>query len=362
MIPISKPIIGEEELKIVKNVLLSGRLAQGEFVKKFEKEFSSYIGMDYAAATSSGTSALQVGLESIGIKNGDEVITTPFTFIATANSILYQGARPAFADIDSRTFNINPEKIREKINEKTKAVLVVHLYGNPCDMDDIKKICEENSLILIEDCAQAAGAEYKGKKVGSFGDLSVFSFYPTKNMVTGEGGIILTKSSEVAEKAKLIRNHGQKSEYEHTRIGFNYRMSEVEAAIGIAQLKRLDELNEKRIENAKKLTSGLSGLNDIETPFVKRHAKHIFHQYTVKVLDKRDMLLEGLNKSGVEAKVYYPKPVYLQPAYQKMGYQKGTCPVTESVSKRVLSLPVHPSLTKEDLNEIVSKTKQNLKG
>jgi len=357
-IPIAKPVVEEEEIQAVGKVLKSGMLAQGQRTMDLEHRFSTYIGTKHAVATSSGTTALITGLEALGINKGDEVITTPFTFIATPNSILFHKAKPVFADIDPETFNIDPEKIRKKITPRTKALLVVHLYGNPCDMDKIQRICREYNLLLIEDCAQATGAEYRGKKVGTFGDLSVFSFYPTKNMTTGEGGMILTNDDNIAKRARMIINHGQKGKYEHIIIGYNYRMNEMEAALGLAQLKKLDVMNQKRIENALFLTKKLSALEWLRTPVITPRSKHVFHQYTVKIEgNKRDEFLGYLNENGIGAKVYYPRPVYLQPVYQKMGFGKVSCPVTEDICRRVLSLPIHPLLKKQELEMIVKKIK-----
>jgi perosamine synthetase len=355
MIPIASPALGPEEIRAVVRVLKSGNLTQGKSVHEFEDKFSSFIGTKHGIACSSGTSALQVGLEAIGIKEGDEVITTPFTFVATGNSILYNGAVPVFADIDSRTFNIDPVKMESKITEKTKAVMVVHLYGQPCDMSSIEKICNENDLLLIEDCAQAHGAEYKGRKVGSLGDLSTFSFYATKNMVTGEGGMILTDNDAAAQKAKVIVNQGQVGKYDHVLIGYNYRMMEMQAAIGLVQLGKLAKMNSKRERNARFLSKELGKLDWVEVPYVSKGVKHVWHQFTIKVqAGVRDGLMEYLNSNGVGARIYYPTPVHLQPAYKSLGYEEGTCPVAESVSKQVISLPVHPTLKKVELNKIVA--------
>jgi perosamine synthetase len=355
-IPIARPVIGEEEIQAVKEALQSGMLTQGARVKGFEAGFSEYIGTRHGIATSSGTTALMAGLEALGIGHGDEVITTPFTFIATPNSIVFQGARPVFADIDPKTFNINPKLIEDKITPRTKALLVVHLYGNPCDMDSIRRICREHSLLLIEDCAQAAGAEYRGNKAGSFGDLSVFSFYPTKNMTTAEGGMILTDREDVARKARMIVNQGQSGQYEHLIIGYNYRMNEMQAALGIVQLKKLDGMNQKRIENAMFLTRGLCKIKWVRTPEITPRSKHVFHQYTIKVED-RDELLKHLNSRGIGARVYYPKPVFMQPAYQKMGFGATLCKTSENISRHVISLPAHPSLKKQELQTIINEIK-----
>ena len=354
MISIARPVLGREEIAAAVAVLKSGNLTQGEHVSSFEEKFSSYIGTKFGVACSSGTSALQVGLEALGIKDGDEVITTPFTFIATGNSILYNRATPVFSDIDPRTFNIDPARIESKITDKTKAVMVVHLYGQPCDMKPIAELCEKRDLLLIEDSAQAHGAEYKGKKVGTFGDLSAFSFYATKNMVTGEGGMILTDNDAVAQKAKVIINQGQVGKYDHVMIGYNYRMMEMQAAIGLVQLRRLGGLNARRESNARFLSKGLSKLDWIEAPYVMPGVKHVWHQFTAKVqAGHRDDLFEHMNSNGVGARIYYPTPVHMQPAYKSLGYSEGLCPVAESISRQVLSLPVHPELKRSELREIL---------
>ena len=355
-VPIARPVMGREEIDAVRKVLESGMLVQGERVSDFGSRFSEYVGTKHGIATSSGTTALMAGLESLGIKKGDEVITSPFTFIASSNSILFQGAKPVFADIDRETFNIDPGRIEEKITRRTKALLVVHLYGNPCEMDNILRICKEHNLLLIEDCAQAAGAEYRGKRVGSFGDISVFSFYPTKNMTTAEGGMILTDKGDVARRAGMIINQGQEGQYEHVVLGYNYRMNEMQAALGLTQLKRLDVMNQRRIENALFLTKGLSGLEWIDTPAPTPRSRHVFHQYTIRVAgNRRDELLKYLGENGIETRIYYPRPVYLQPAYQKIGFGSGTCPVSEDACRHILSIPVHPSLKKHELELIVKK-------
>ncbi|MEM5855596.1 MAG: DegT/DnrJ/EryC1/StrS family aminotransferase [Candidatus Aenigmatarchaeota archaeon] len=352
MIKIASPVIDEEEIRAVEEVLKSGILAQGPKVREFEEKFAEYIGVKYAIATSSGTTALHTALLAIGIKPGDEVITTPFTFIATANSILYCGAKPVFVDVDEKTFNIDTTKIEEKITKKTKAILPVHLYGQPTDMKSLIEICEEHNLLLVEDAAQALGAEFEGKKVGSFGACGVFSFYPTKNITTGEGGMVVTNDEKIAEKCRKIRNHGEYQRYFVDSLGYNYRLTDIAAAIGLAQLKKLESLNAKRIENAKFLMEQLKRVEEIEIPFVAKNVKHVFHQFTIKT-KKRDELKEFLEKKGIQSVVYYPVPIHKQKLYQQLGY-KDFLPVAEKLSKEVLSLPVHPSLTKEDLNLIVN--------
>lgn len=364
MIPISKPLLGEEEERAVKEVLDSSSLTQGEGVRRFEGEFSKYVGVKFAVATNSGTSALHAALLSFGIGKGDEVITTPFSFIATANSILYTGAKPAFVDIDGATFNVNPEKIEQKITDRTKALLIVHLFGQPCNMKRITKLCEIHDLILIEDACQAHGAEFDAKKVGSFG-TGCFSFYPTKNMTAGEGGMITTDDEEAAEKAKRIRNHGQIKRYTHDMLGYNYRMTDLAAAIGLCQLRKLDEFNSKRIKNAKFLTNEIEKIEGLIPPHVMPNVKHVFHQYTIRVTEdfgmSRDELKGKLGEKGVDARVYYPMPIHKQPLYQKLGYHDGL-PISEKVAKQVVSLPVHPSVTKNDLKYIVRTLRQIWEG
>lgn len=350
MIPISKPLIEDSEIRNVIEVLKSGMLASGEWVKKFEEEFAKYIGTKYAVATANGTAALDAALKALGIKSGDEVIVPDFTFIATANAVLFQNAKPVFADVDERTFNIDPEDVLEKINQKTKAIIGVHLFGQPFDLKAIKEICEDHKLFLIEDCAQAHGAEYKGMKVGSFGDVSCFSFYATKNMTTGEGGMVLTNEKEIERKLRLIINHGQEEKYLHTVLGYNLRMTNIQAAIGVAQLKKLDIFNEKRIRNAEYFNKRLEAY--LEIPYVEKDVKHVYHQYVVKVKDGRDELLKFLHEKGVGAAVHYPLPIHRQPLYQRLGYPEDMCPNSVELSKVVLSLPVHPALKEDELRYI----------
>ncbi|WP_424354151.1 DegT/DnrJ/EryC1/StrS family aminotransferase [Methanobacterium sp. MBAC-LM] len=354
MIPIAKPFIGDEEIKEVEAVLRSGFIAQGPKVAEFEEKFAEYISTRHAVATSSGTTALHVALLCAGIGKGDEVITTPFSFAATANSVLYAGGKPVFVDIDPKTYNINPEKIEEAITDKTKAILPVHLYGQPADMDQICKIAEDHDLKVIEDAAQAHGAIYHGKKVGSIGDMACFSFYPTKNITTGEGGIITTDDDAFDKDARAIRAHGESERYEHVTLGYNFRMTDIAAAIGVVQLKRLEEFNEKRIENAEYLTEHINSIDGIESPYVASNVRHVFHQYTVRVEDgKRDELKEFLNNEGIGTGVHYPRTIYNQKLYEDLGYT-ADCPEAEKAAAEVLSLPVNPTLTAEDFGKIVS--------
>ncbi|AMM53555.1 DegT/DnrJ/EryC1/StrS family aminotransferase [Pyrococcus kukulkanii] len=362
MIPIAKPLIGDEEINAVIRVLKSGMLAHGKEVEAFEKEFAEYLGVKHALAVSNGTTALDLALKALKIGPGDEVITTPFTFIASANAVLFQGAKPVFADIDPKTFNLDPEEVKEKITNKTRAILVVHLYGQPADMKAFKEIAEDYKLYLIEDCAQAHGAKFEGQKVGTFGDIAAFSFYPTKNMTTGEGGMVVTNDDELARRVSLLRNHGQTRKYLHEELGYNYRMTNIAAAIGRVQLRKLDEWNEIRIRNAEKLTRGISKIEGLIPPYVDPRAKHVFHQYVIRVTDEyplsRDELQEKLREKGIGTAVHYPMPVHHQPLYQKLGYPRDCCPNAIEASKQVLSLPVHPAVSEKDITYIVQTLKE----
>lgn len=360
MIPIAKPLIGDEEIKEVTEVLKSGFIAQGPKVAEFERIFAEYVGTKNAFATSSGTTALHLAFLCAGIGSEDEVITTPFTFVATSNSVLYVGAKPVFVDIDPETYNIDPEKIEEATTDKTKAIMPVHLYGQPADMDAICKIAKEHDLAIIEDAAQAHGARYNDKNIGSFGDMGCFSFYPTKNMTTGEGGMITTDNDEFAEIARNLRSHGELNRYEHVVLGYNFRMTDIAAAIGIAQLKKLEDFNRKRIENAEYLTEHIDNIDGIEPPFVQKNVKHVFHQYTIRVKNKRDKLIRFLNKQGIGTGIHYPKPIYKQKLYEDLGIS-AECPEAEKAAAEVLSIPVHPALKMEDLEKIV-KTLEDASG
>jgi len=362
MISPVKIIIGEKEKKLVNEVLDSGMLAQGPKVKEFEEKFAQLCGVKHAIAVNNGTSALHTSLFAAGIKPGDEVITVPFTFVATANSIIMQGAKPIFVDVKEDTFNIDPEKIKEAVTDKTKAIIPVDLYGQVYNYKAIKKIADDYGLKIIEDAAQAVNAELDGTKSGNFGNVSAFSFYATKNMITGEGGMVTTNDDEIAEKSKLFRHHGQseKTRYEYYCMGYNYRMMDLQAAIALGQIEKINEFTEKRIGNAKLLSDGLKDVNGIITPFVKPNAKHVFHQYTIKIDGfrlTRDKLVEHLKTNGVGCGVYYPKPLHLHPWFANLGYKEGDFPVSEMLSKNVLSLPVHPGLSKEDINKIIEVIK-----
>ena len=347
MISISKPLLGEEEKQAVAEVIESGILAQGPRVKAFEERFSDYIGAKHAVAVSSGTSALYLALQSVGIKPGDEVITSPFTFIATGTSILFCGGRPVFADIEPGTYNIDPEAIESAITRHTKAILPVHLYGQPARMNEIMEIAQAHDLLVIEDVAQAVGADYNGKKPGTIGDVGCFSFYATKNMTTGEGGMITTDNDSIADDLRLLRSHGQVGRYEFKKLGNNLRMTDIEAAIGLCQLMKLPSFNDARIKNAAYFNEHLK---TVKTPQVDSGVTHVYHQYTIRH-DNRDMLKDWLEKNGIGSGIYYPAPLTRCTPLKE--FASGPVSEAEKASREVLSLPVHPGLHAEDLETIV---------
>ncbi len=335
-IPIAKPIIGDEEIKAVGDVLKSGMLAQGESVKRFEDEFASYLGVKNSIAVNNGTVALDLAIKALGLKPGDEVITPAFTFIATANCALYQGLSPVFADVDPRTFNIDPDDLQERITPRTRAVIGVHLYGQPFDLSAVQEICQDGAIALVEDCAQAHGAEFQGKKVGSFG-TGCFSFYPTKNMTTGEGGMITTNDDALAARLRLLRSHGDKGKYDHVSLGYNYRMMNLQGALGLVQLGRLEEFTAKRISNAAFLNENIK-IKGISTPYQAKNVRHVYHQYVVRVEDSfassREKLMEYLLAKGIGCAVHYPKAVYEQPLYRELGYTTRAVPYPKTSPAR----------------------------
>lgn len=349
MIPIAHPLIGAEEKAAVLEVLDSGQLAQGPRVREFEERFTAWCGAEHAVATSSGTSALHVALLAHDIGPGDEVIMPSFSFIASANCALFVGAQPVFADIEPAHFTIDPSQIVDRITPRTRAVIAVHLFGQPCDMEAITELARTHDLVIIEDACQAHGARFQGQPVGSFG-TACYSFYATKNMTTAEGGMITTNDAEVAERTRLIRDHGSRQRYQHEVLGYNLRMSELHAAIGLAQLPKLAGWNTRRRANAAYLTERLSNVGSIVTPPIREGIEHVFHQYTIRIRD-RDVAVQKLREQGVGVGVYYPVPIHQQPLYRRLGYDD-RLPYTEQASREVLSLPVHPTLTQADLDRI----------
>jgi perosamine synthetase len=363
MINIAKPIIGSEEVEAAKKALESGMLTGGPFVEEFEKKLAEYCCYKFAVSVSSGTAALHVAAAALGAKHGDGIITPDFTFIATANTARYLNAIPLFADVDSKTFNLSAESLDAVAgkNKNAKIVIPVSLYGQAYDVDAIREVAEKHSLKIISDNAQAIGTEWKGKK-NLNDDCAILSFYPTKNITTCEGGAVLTDSPEIAEECKLWRNIGQRKPYDYAHLGYNFRLSAVNAAIGTEQLKKLDWITEKRRTNAKMLSELLSGIKEIETPFEHSNARHVFNQYTVKVKggrEKRDKLKDFLYKNGVGSAIYYPIPLSRLETFAEIsGKQNPSNPVSEELSGQVLSLPVHPSVSQEDLPFISRKVKE----
>ncbi len=351
MIPAAKPIIGDEEREAVDRVLRSGMLAQGPEVKAFEEEFSHYVGGRHCVAMNSGTSALHLGFIAAGIEPGDEVIVPSFSFAATANSVALAGATPVFADIDPKTFNMDPDHVETLITSKTKAIMPVHLYGHIAAMDRYEEISSKYGVKIIEDAAQGHLASLNGRNSGEFGVVASFSFYPTKNMTAGEGGMVVTDSAEVARVLRLLRNQGQEIRYQNEIIGFNTRMTDIHAAIGRVQLKKLPGWTKQRQDNAAYLDAHLKG---VVTPFVAPGTTHSYHQYTIRIpggsAEKRDAFMAGLTERGVGSGVYYPTPIHRLPSFNL----QLDLPETELVIKECLSLPIHPSLTQADLETIVS--------
>lgn len=348
MIRIAMPLIADEEKQAVLAVLDSGKLAQGECVAEFERAFAEYIGVKHAIVVNSGTAALHVALLAHNIGPGDEVITSPFTFIASANSVLFTGAKPVFADIEPKTFNLDPDLAAAKITPHTRAIMPIHLYGQPCNMDAFINLAQKHNLIIIEDACQAHGAQFQGRQVGTFG-TGCFSFYPTKNMTTAEGGAITTNDDGIAERARLLRSHGSRERYRHEILGYNFRMTDIQAAIGLAQLRKLETWNSMRIANANYLTKHLK---DVVTPQVAAQTRHVFHQYTIRIESDRNAARAKLDTAGVETSIHYPLPVHCQPLYQQLGYTDDLVE-SERASAQVLSLPVHPGLNMLDLENIV---------
>ena len=351
MIPAAKPLIGDEEREAVDRVLRSGMLAQGPEVAAFEEEFSKHVGNRHCIAMNSGTSALHLGFIAGGIKPGDEVIVPSFSFAATANSVVLAGGVPVFADIDPKTFNIDPNHVESLITKKTKAIMPVHLYGHIAPMNEINEIAAKHNLIVFEDAAQGHLASLDGKNSGEFSTVASFSFYPTKNMTSGEGGMCVTDSAEVARMLRLLRNQGQEIRYKNEVVGFNTRMTDIHAAIGRVQLAKLPGWTKKRQENAAYLSANLKG---VVVPHVAPGTTHSYHQYTIlipgKDSNKRDEFMKRIGEKGVGSGVYYPTPIHRLPSFNLDLH----LPVTEEIITECVSLPVYPTLTQDELATIVS--------
>jgi perosamine synthetase len=350
MIPVAKPSLGTEEMEAVCTVIKSGMLAQGPRVQEFESAFSRYCNTLHGVAMNSGTAALHASLHALGIGKGDEVIVPSFTFFATASSVCMCGATPVFADIEEESFNISPDSLKEQVTGKTKAVIGVHLFGQPFAIEPVSEICKDRGISLIEDAAQAHGAMYHGKKVGAFGAAGCFSFYPTKNMTAGEGGMVTTNDPALSERMRRFINHGQAEKYLHTSIGYNFRLTDIGAAIGLAQLNKLDAFNAKRRETAAYYDKHIDRTGII-LPEVTPGVKHVYHQYVIRVTGEcrltRDQLAIVLMEKGIGTAVHYPIPLHGQPVFLEYA-KKSHCPVVDTLVKEVLSLPVHPLVTEEE--------------
>lgn len=343
------PGITSEIEAAVARVLASGRYVLGPEKEAFEAEIADYVGVSNAVGVGSGTDALFLTLKALGVGPGDEVITTPFTFFATSEVIVNAGATAVFADIDPRTFNIDPDAVSASLTPRTRAVIGVHLYGQPFDGDALSDIACAAGVPLIEDCAQAAGAEYRGRKTGTFGVAGAFSFFPTKNLgAAGDAGMIVTDDQDLAEKVRTLANHGSRGGYLHECAGVNSRLDEVQAAVLRVKLRMLDRWNEERASIAAAYDRGLES---VETPYAAPGTKHVYHQYTI-MSDRRDVVASALERNGIGCRVYYPVPLHLQPCFEGSGAGPGTLPKSERASERVLSLPIYPGLTAAEIEAV----------
>jgi dTDP-4-amino-4,6-dideoxygalactose transaminase len=357
--------IKQEINEATQRLIEGGQFILGPEVKAFENEIAAFLGTKYAIGVASGTDALQLALLACGISPGDEVITTPFTFIATAETITQCDATPVFVDIDPKTYNIDPIKIEPKITKRTKAILPVHLYGQPADMAPIIELSKKYNLKIIEDCAQALGAEYKGKKVGSLGDAGCFSFFPSKVLgAYGDGGMVVTNNPEIAEKVTMLRNHGCKEKYYHLVPGFNSRLDELQAAILRVKLRHLDQWIDQRRQKASLYSELLGEIEDVEPPYTAPYAHHIFNYYTIRLRNpkvSRDKMKEFLGSQGIGTAIYYPLSLHLQEVYKSLAYKIGDFPESERAQEEVLSLPMYPELTSEQIEIIAQAIRDFLK-
>jgi dTDP-4-amino-4,6-dideoxygalactose transaminase len=362
LIPINRPQIGEEEVEAVVKVLRSGLLTQGlgagPMVTQFEKNFAKFAAVKHAIAVNTGTAALHSAVVASGVKNGDEVILSSFTFVATAEAVVMAGGKPVFVDIDPETYNASPVEIEKAVTRRTKAIVPVDLYGLPADIKPIREIAVKHGLAVVEDAAQAHGATYAGKPAGVFADVACWSLYASKNMTTGEGGVITTGNDEMAEMMRLMRTHGEKAKYASLILGYNYRMSEIQAAIGLVQLEKLPAFMAKRRENARRLTRALAETDKLQLPHEPKGREHSWYLYTVRLKNatenERNRIVEELRKKDIGAEVYYPNPVHLMPYYHD-SFGRRKLPETEKAAKQVFSLPIHPGVTEEQV-EYIGKT------
>ncbi|MFD1641983.1 DegT/DnrJ/EryC1/StrS family aminotransferase [Halohasta litorea] len=350
-IPIADPDIGPDEHRRVQEVLDSGRLADGPTVRSFEAAFADFCGADHGVATSNGTTALETAVRAVGLDADDTVLTSPFSFIASANAIQLAGPSVAFADIDPETYNLDPKAVEAAVADReVDAILAVHLYGLPAPMDRLREIADEYDCLLIEDAAQAHGAAIDGRRTGSLGDAACFSFYPTKNMTTGEGGMVLTDDADIAERAARFVNHGRTEGYEHATVGHNYRLTSISGALGLAQLEKLPDYTAARRAHAEALSEALAPVESIITPTEPDGFTHVYHQYTVRT-DDREMFRSYLDAADVDTAVYYPTPIHHQPPYDHLDVR---APEAERAAKQVVSLPVHPGLSDADVDRLTT--------
>jgi len=342
----------------IKKLMKRGDFILGQDVRRFEDAFARYVGSSYCLGVNSGTDALFFSLLSLGVGPGDEVLVPVFTYIASAFAVTYTGAKPVFVDIDEKTFNIDPDKIEDAITKKTKAIMPVHLYGQAADMRSIRKIADKHGLKIIEDAAQAHGAEACGKKVGVLGDVAAFSFYPTKNLsALGDAGVVTTNNKSLFEGLRKLRDYGRKTRYEHSSLGYNSRLDSLQAVFLYHKLKRLDAWNKKRAAIASRYTKLLKDTFDIALPEAPALGKHVWHVFAIRV-KKRDFMLESLKKCGIDAMVYYPVPLHLQEVYKSLNYAPGDFPVAEGISQEVLCLPIHPHMTMAQVDFVVEQLKR----
>ncbi|MCI8409812.1 MAG: UDP-4-amino-4,6-dideoxy-N-acetyl-beta-L-altrosamine transaminase [Lachnospiraceae bacterium] len=369
-IPYGRQCIEEDDIEAVVEVLCSDYVTTGPTVEAFEKTVAEYTEAKYAVAVSNGTAALHAACLAAGLKEGDEVITTPITFAASANCVLYCGAKPVFVDIEPDTYNIDPTKIEEKITSKTKAIIAVHFTGQPCKMDKIHEIAEKYNLLVIEDAAHALGADYKGKKIGSISDMTTFSFHPVKHITTGEGGMITTNSKELYDKLVLFRSHGitrderflEKNEggwyYEQLDLGYNYRITDIQCALGISQMKKLERFVERRREIAKRYNEAFADIKGIQIPKQEAGCHNSWHLYVIQVLEKdRKEVFDALRSKNIGVNVHYI-PVYKHPYYQKNGYEKVCCRNAEQYYANAISIPMYPLLSKEEQEYVIETIKE----
>jgi len=345
--------------RAIKEVIDSGAFAGGPFVEKFERDFAAYCGSRYAIGVGSGTEALWLSLLACGVGPGDEVITVANTFMATAEAITYCGARPVFVDVNETTYTMDPAGLEDAVGPRTKAIIPVHLFGQPADMDPILEFGRKHNLFVIEDAAQAHGAKYKGRTAGTIGDAGCFSFYPSKNLgALGEAGAIITNDAELQEKLRILRDHGQVRKYHHEVIGWNCRMDGIQAAVLSVKLPYLESGNSLRRTHALEYNRAFDGMGEVITPFEASYARHVYHVYAIRV-EERDEVTRFLNERAIQCAVHYPIPIHLQKAYQDLGYKTGSLPISEKIAREFISLPMFPELTEAQINMVVLATKES---